>query len=175
MDFYSLGSSGINAEYGGGLVSTLNSSLRGSLSSLQREVHGNLTPTTFTASVSVATTTTPTFTTTITVTTTTTTETTTTIQPTATTTTTTTTTTITTQPSTKGLCSICLEGNVPLFALKRCNHSFCMNCLEEYLKTNIMEHNLPLICPDRSCTARVENSDVKALVTPELPEEYLLI
>jgi hypothetical protein len=68
-----------------------------------------------------------------------------------------------------GKCTLCLEEDLILFAIKSCGHKqACWTCLEEYLSVSINEHHLPIACVVVGCDAHIDNADVREIVAPEL-------
>lgn len=71
-------------------------------------------------------------------------------------------------------CSICAV-DVPsdeVYTLGPCNHSFCTNCWEHYLRLQITEGQVYINCPHINCLSLVQESSVKQLVCEEVYRKY---
>ena len=65
-------------------------------------------------------------------------------------------------------CPLCLiqydeNNNDSVYVLAECHHSFCVECLQRYLKQEIMESRVALKCPQ--CPEDMHPNDVYTLIT----------
>lgn len=76
-------------------------------------------------------------------------------------------------------CQICFS-NIEidnLIIMDKCNHYFCIDCIENFLKVNIKDRKLSLKCPDINCKLKLDYNTIKLIATTEtfeLYEKYLL-
>lgn len=65
-------------------------------------------------------------------------------------------------------CTICFENtdtNNPFYSFESCNHAFCFDCIKEYLKIQISEANLSIVCPDISCKNILQHNEIKSIIS----------
>lgn len=53
---------------------------------------------------------------------------------------------------------------LPFTSLKTCGHSFCNDCWEAYLKTQIYEGRAPVMCPGYECKRAIDDVTIMSLV-----------
>eukprot|EP01104_Vermistella_antarctica_P004757 TRINITY_DN15189_c0_g1_i1.p1 TRINITY_DN15189_c0_g1~~TRINITY_DN15189_c0_g1_i1.p1 ORF type:complete len:693 (+),score=151.26 TRINITY_DN15189_c0_g1_i1:187-2265(+) len=74
-------------------------------------------------------------------------------------------------------CPICIDEFPPveMYTFQPCLHSYCFECLANFLATHITEGDvLNVTCPDPACTKVLEYEDFKNIVKdPEMFEKYL--
>jgi len=74
------------------------------------------------------------------------------------------------------LCKICYEEYNLLekvHQFKECTHTYCCECLQDYLTTNINEGAvLDLVCPYPGCETEVLPDDIKSLCVPDTFSKY---
>jgi len=59
------------------------------------------------------------------------------------------------------------------FAIRHCHHSYCINCLQGYLKDKISEANvLDIKCPDPTCNVTFQYNDIKMILDEGLFKKY---
>ncbi|GAB6028912.1 hypothetical protein CHUAL_004711 [Chamberlinius hualienensis] len=73
-------------------------------------------------------------------------------------------------------CKLCLS-DMPAFSMyeiKDCSCSFCRECMEQYVKIQILDGNTKLYCPDGKCTAKglISDREVERLVDADLYSKY---
>jgi len=70
-------------------------------------------------------------------------------------------------------CAICFSNVEGELTLKDCQHSFCKDCLQEYLKTEISSMNvLKIKCPDQTCPCILNSSSLEELLDSSDFERY---
>ncbi|XP_060205066.1 E3 ubiquitin-protein ligase RSL1-like isoform X1 [Lycium barbarum] len=72
--------------------------------------------------------------------------------------------------SSQGYCEICMDTKVTneMFKLENCSdHSFCSDCISQYVQSKIQEHIFPVTCPGLKCRAIIEPVSCKSII-PEI-------
>jgi hypothetical protein len=71
-------------------------------------------------------------------------------------------------------CTICFceEEVTKMVMMPKCNHYYCLNCMQTYLATNIKERKLDLKCPSDECKKKMSYNDIKMIAAPEIFELY---
>lgn len=72
-------------------------------------------------------------------------------------------------------CKICIEqfeDDNGIFPLQLCEHVFHRECLSEFLRGQIKEAKLPIICPDPKCKQEISDSDLRDLLDAEQYTKY---
>ncbi|XP_060188916.1 E3 ubiquitin-protein ligase RSL1-like [Lycium barbarum] len=65
------------------------------------------------------------------------------------------------------LCDICFErkGTDEMFKLENCsNHSFCSDCISQYVQSKIQEKKIPVTCPGLRCPAIIEPAPCRSII-----------
>lgn len=68
-------------------------------------------------------------------------------------------------------CEICIEQNTgdQCIMVKKCQHIFCKNCLEQYFNLRIKDGNvMNILCPKIDCTMEFEYDEIKKLCKKEI-------
>lgn len=72
-------------------------------------------------------------------------------------------------------CKICCEDKSEVFTLPICSHSYCYDCISDYLTIRIQEAQvLKMPCPDHECGNEINEQDIKKLVSNLYYEKYLV-
>ena len=76
--------------------------------------------------------------------------------------------------SLKKCCGICLETvDEQDFYSLQCGHSFCFECLQDYLRLEITEGRVDkLVCPELKCTCEFTMSVLRSLLTADILAKY---
>jgi len=75
--------------------------------------------------------------------------------------------------SSQSECPICFSSSEDMKRLGECQHSFCENCLQEYLKTEINSLNvLKIKCPEQTCSCILSTSTLEELLDSSDFERY---
>ena len=70
-------------------------------------------------------------------------------------------------------CKLCLnEFKSDLFKLNNCEHSFCVECLQSYLKLEIMESRISIKCPQ--CTEEMHPNDIYQSILTQTQQKSIL-
>jgi len=70
-------------------------------------------------------------------------------------------------------CPICFSNTEEEMNIKQCQHSFCKNCLQEYLRTEINSLNvLKIKCPEQTCSCILNSSSLEELLDASDFERY---
>jgi len=72
-------------------------------------------------------------------------------------------------------CPICFEENIQptnVFIISQCSHAYCMDCIREYLNSNILSKNVNIPCPTPKCTSFFQYDQIKYIVDPLVFAKY---
>ena len=69
-------------------------------------------------------------------------------------------------------CSICFEplNMNNLYPLESCEHIFCIECIPQYINSQLKDMNIRMKCPDLDCTSYLQYHEIYQFL--EDPEEY---
>ncbi|KAL4332064.1 hypothetical protein GQ457_07G030620 [Hibiscus cannabinus] len=73
--------------------------------------------------------------------------------------------------SSGGYCEICVDGKErrQMFIISGCSHSFCVDCINTYVKTRLEQHVTIIKCPGEGCGVMLEIEACR----PRLPKEVI--
>ncbi|KAG5618547.1 hypothetical protein H5410_018371 [Solanum commersonii] len=77
--------------------------------------------------------------------------------------------------SSQGFCDICMETKVTneMFKLKNCSdHSFCTDCIAQYIQSMIQDHIFSVTCPGLKCCATIEPVSCKSIIPENVFEKW---
>ncbi|XP_006364589.1 probable E3 ubiquitin-protein ligase RNF217 [Solanum tuberosum] len=77
--------------------------------------------------------------------------------------------------SSQGFCDICMETKVTneMFKLENCSdHSFCTDCLAQYIQSMIQDHIFSVTCPGLKCCATIEPVSCKSIIPENVFEKW---
>ena len=72
-------------------------------------------------------------------------------------------------------CNICFteeEDFGKMVMIDKCGHYYCLDCMQQYIATNVKDRKLDIKCPGDKCKKRLKYKDIKMIATPEIFELY---
>lgn len=69
-------------------------------------------------------------------------------------------------------CSICYTDMEEITTVEECNHSFCKECITEYIKTQIDIGKTEIICPTNTCKTVLASTQILFLINEATKEKY---
>ncbi|MCQ2819140.1 MAG: hypothetical protein MJ252_17900 [archaeon] len=69
------------------------------------------------------------------------------------------------------VCPICFDTPQQIVTLK-CGHSFCISCFNDYLKQEIFDAKVPILCADIGCKIEIDIDYLSTFMEPEQRKKY---
>ena len=76
--------------------------------------------------------------------------------------------------SSQTLCMICMDGKVTseMFTNNSCTHSFCADCISQYVATKLQENISSVKCPDPNCRDLLEPQCCRDIIPQEVFDRW---